>query len=118
MRQKALSLLEVIVALGLVAVILPMLLSLFPTCLANLRHSEKVQIATTLAAYRLDEACLLLPEVGVDSDETVTVGKERYRVVREYYSLDSVRWEAVVTVTSASAGAPVRLATRLSRLRP
>ena len=117
MARRALSLIEVVVALGLVAVILPLLLSLFPTSLASLRQSERLQVATTLAAYRLDEACLLLPNPGVDLDETVTVGKQRYRVVREYYALDPMRLEAVVTVT-LDDNRPDRLATRLGKLRP
>ncbi len=115
--RSALSLIEVVVAAGILAVILPLVLSLFPTTLSGLRSSERMQAATTLAAYRLDEASLSRHTPGVDLHETVQLGPHRYRVVREYYALDALRLEAVVQVTcEESSLPPISLATRLARL--
>lgn len=107
-----------VVAAGLMATLLPLLLSLFPTSLNSLGRSERLQIATTLAAYRLDEACLFLPTPGVDLEEVVVVGKKRYRITREYYALDPIRLEAVVAVNCDDQLPTIRLATRLSKPKP
>ncbi|MBT9584834.1 hypothetical protein IV102_15930 [bacterium] len=110
------SLLEVIVALALLAMILPLILNLLPTSMLSLRRAERLQIATTLASYRMDEANLVDPRPGVDVDEIVPLSSRRYHVVRQFYAIDSERIDVVVSVTLLDTDLPpVSLASRLLR---
>ncbi|MBS2034524.1 hypothetical protein JST97_06040 [bacterium] len=116
MSRRALSLMEVVVAFGLLATVLPLLLNLFPTSLATLRRSGHLQTATSMAIYRLDECSRLNPRPGIDLSETFSLGDQRFQVVREFYSLDAQRLEVTVSVVPLGAKlAPVRLTTRLIR---
>lgn len=120
MSRRAIGLMEVVVALGLLATVLPLLLNLFPSSLATMRRSEHLQTATGLAIYRLDE-CRLLKKLrpGVDLDETVALGEQSFRLVREFYELDAMRLEVTVSVLVVGKKlAPVSLTTRLIRSSP
>lgn len=116
MTRRAVSLLEVVVALGLMAVVIPLLLNLLPSSMMSLRRAERLQVATTLAAYRMDEVNLLNPAPGVDLNEIVTLSSRRYQVVREFYIVDGDRLDVVVTVNLLDSNLPpIRLATRVLR---
>ncbi len=81
-----------------------------------LRRAERLQIATTLASYRMDEANLVDPRPGVDVDEIVPLSSRRYHVVRQFYAIDSERIDVVVSVTLLDTDLPpVSLASRLLR---
>ncbi|MFN8608170.1 MAG: prepilin-type N-terminal cleavage/methylation domain-containing protein [Vulcanimicrobiota bacterium] len=112
--KRGFSLVEVIVAAGLLAVSIPLLLNLLPTSFLSLRKAELMQQATSMALYRLDEAQFLTPRRGVDLDEVQRVGARDYRLVREFYQLDSQRWDVVVSC-GCDELTPVRMATRLIR---
>ena len=115
MRRGA-SLLEVIIALGLLAIIIPLILNLLPSSMLSLRRAERLQVATTLASYRIDEVAYLRPEAGRDLDVVVDLPPNHYRVVREFYALDIYRLDVVVSCELVDSGLPpVRLATRLLR---
>lgn len=102
-------------AAGLLSLSIPLLLNLLPTSFLSLRKAELIQNATNFALYRLDEASFLRqPRVGVDVDERIAVGDLEYRVVREFYLMDEVRWDVVVSC-SCSSLAPVKFSTRLVR---
>ena len=108
--------LEVVLALGLLASILPLILNLLPSSMLSLRRSERLQVATTLAAYRMDE-CGLLPAVaGINLDEVVQLDPYRYRLVRQFYAVDIYRMDVSVScVVLDSNLPPVRLASRFLR---
>lgn len=110
------SLLEMVVAAGILAMALPLVLNLLPTSFFALRKAENIQIATSLAIYQLDEARYIAPRPGAEA-ETVTVGGQIYRLTREFYRVDTVRWDVLV-VCSNQQLAPVRLATRIIREEP
>lgn len=114
MRRRGLSLIEVIVAAGLFALAVPLLLNLLPTSFLSLRRSETIQTATSLALYRLDEVPFLPPREGVDLDESIAVKDRVYRLVREFYRVDRVRWDVVIVCTTEELP-PCRLATRVLR---
>ena len=119
MSKRAASLMEVVVAMGLLATVLPLLFHLFPSSLASLRRSGHLQTATSLAVYRLDECALLKSKAGVDLVETVELGEQRFQVVREFYRLDPQHLEVTVAVLPLGQKfAPVRLTTRLLRSSP
>jgi type II secretory pathway pseudopilin PulG len=107
---------EVVVALGLLSVILPLIFNLLPGSMRSLRRAERLQVATTLAAYRMDELALVPQAPGVNLDEVVSVAPDRYRIAREYYATDAYRMDVVVTCVLLDSGLPpIRLATRLVR---
>lgn len=110
------SLLEMVVAAGILALALPLILNLLPTSFFALRKAENIQIATSLAIYQLDEARYLTPRLGAEV-ETVAVGGHDYQVAREFYRVDTLRWDVLVVCTSQQL-APVRLATRVIREEP
>jgi hypothetical protein len=110
--RRGLSLVEIIVATGLLAVGIPLLLNLLPTSFLSVRKSEVIQQATSMAIYRLDEVPFLTPRAGVDLNEVQRVGLRDFRVIREFYQLDSYRWDVVIQCSCEDL-TPVRLATRI-----
>ena len=113
MRLRAATLLEVVVALGLLATILPLILNLLPSSLLSMRRSERLQVATTLASYRMDESSLLPQVAGVNLDEIVELAPHRYRVVRQFYLPDAYRMDVCVTCVLLDSNLPpLRLASR------
>jgi len=114
--RRGVSLLEVVVALGLLAIVIPLLFNLLPSSILSLRRAERLQVATTLAAYRMDELSLMIPQAGVDVNEVISVPPHRYRVVREFYANDIYRMDVVVLCELLDSQLPpIRLATRLRR---
>ena len=115
--RGAFSLTEVIVASALLAVAVPLLLNLLPTSFLSLRKADHLQAATSMALYRVDEVAFLKPRQGVDLSETLQVGGREYRVTREFYRIDDIRWDVVVSCDCENL-APVRLATRVIQESP
>ena len=114
--KRGASLLEVVIALGLLAIIIPLIFNLLPSSMLSLRRAERLQVATTLASYRMDEVALIEPQPGRDLDEVVTLPPHRYHLAREFYALDIYRLDVVVSCELVDSGLPpVRLATRLLR---
>lgn len=114
--KRGASLLEVVVALGLLAVIIPLIFNLLPSSMMALRRAERLQVATTLASYRMDELGRFNPVAGVDVDEVVVLPPQKYRLVREFYNVDAYRMDVVVSCHLVDTDLPpVRLATRLVR---
>ena len=113
---RAASLLEIMVALGLLACIIPLFVNLLPSSLVSLRRAERLQVATTLAAYRMDEANLLNVGPGRDLNEEVVLPPHRYRVSREFYAVGTDRLDVVVNVLLLDSNfPPIRLASRIER---
>ena len=113
---RAVSLLEVMVALGLLACIIPLLVNLLPSSMVSLRRAERLQVATTLAAYRMDEANLLNVGPGLNLNEEVSLPPYRYRVAREFYAVGNDRVDVVVNVLLLESNfPPIRLASRIER---
>jgi hypothetical protein len=105
---------EAVVALSLLALLVPLLANLFPAALRAGRRAHRLQVATNLAAYRLDEACLQLPAPGVDLRQRLVLENQTFVVVRETYRLDPSRYEVSVSVSLENSGlAPVVLSTRV-----
>jgi hypothetical protein len=116
MSKSGVSLLEVVVALGLVAVIMPLILNLLPSSMMSLRRSERLAVATTLAAYRLDEAQLLPYKVGQDLDEVINLNPQRYRLQRVFTPVDDYRVDVSVSCVLLDSNLPpIELRTRLIR---
>lgn len=115
-RLRAVSLLELMVALGLLACVIPLLVNLLPSSMISLRRAERLQVATTLAAYRMDEANLLNAGPGLNLNEEVALPPHRYRVAREFYAVGTDRVDVVVTVLMLDSNfPPIRLASRIER---
>lgn len=113
MHQRAFSLVEVIVASGILGLTIPLVLNLLPTGFVSLRKAETLQVATSLALYRMDEVPFLDPQTG-GLRETLSVGARSYVLTREFYKIDETRWDALVTCESENL-TPIRLATRVIR---
>jgi type II secretory pathway pseudopilin PulG len=111
MKRQGFSLLEMVVACSLMALVLPLLFNLFPTSLRAMRRSETLQQAVTLATYRMDEAAVTSHVVGVDLNQNVTLGSSVYQVTREYYNVDAYRMDMQVTVQSEGM-TPLQMQTR------
>ncbi len=114
--MRGLSLLEVVVALALLALVLPFLLNLVPSSALALKRAEDVNAASAYAAKLLDESrCAPNFTVGVDKQETVTLNNTEFQVAREIYAvqgMDEMR-DVVVSVTGPRRFQPIRMATRL-----
>ena len=113
---RAASLMEVMVALGLLACIIPLIVNLLPSSMVSLRRAERLQVATTLAAYRMDEANLISAGPGVNLVDEVALPPYRYRVAREFSAVGTDRVDVVVSVMLLDSNLPpVRLASRIER---
>lgn len=108
------SLTETVAAAGLLALIVPLLLNLLPTGFLSLRRSECIETSTSLALYRMDEVSFVTPREGIDLDESIQVKDRVYRLVREFYRLDPIRWDVVIVCTTPGEQ-PCRLVTRVLR---
>lgn len=113
MKNRGFSLLEVVVATGLLAVTVPLLFNLVPLALMNLQNSERLRVCSNLGQACLDEAYLVSLRPGLDVDRQEQIDGETYRVVREVYQVDPTRLDVVVQVIPPR-GAAFRLATRVA----
>jgi len=115
LRRQALSLLEVVVGLGLLALIMPLALNLIPSGRFAQKRALSLEAATALAQGWLEEtrnASTL--SAGVYRQQTVQVGQLTFRAVQEHYGVDAYLMDVVVVVQPPQ-GQPVRLATRMAR---
>lgn len=110
--MRGASLLEVVVTVTLLAVVIPLLFSLFPSSLRALSHSEVLQEAVALATYRVDEAALVCRGPGLDLRERRSLEGRTFEVAREFYRLDEYRMDVTVSVTTAGEK-PVVLHSRI-----
>ncbi|MEW6278780.1 MAG: hypothetical protein AB1758_09175 [Candidatus Eremiobacterota bacterium] len=114
MRRRGLSLMELVVALGLLALTFPMLLNLLPASQLARRKAENLQSATSLALEWLEDARVNPPAgPGLDRDLTVRLNGTRYQARREVVEVSPEAFDVVVTLEGP--GEPVRLATRIAR---
>ena len=107
---RAASLMEVVVAITLFAVVAPLLFSLFPSALRALQQSETNQQVLALAAYRLDEARVACHGPGLQQLETRQLDGRTYKIFREYYAVDVYRMDVAVSVQGDKR--PVQLFSR------
>lgn len=110
MRRRGFSLLEVVVALALAALVLPLVLDLLPTSALALKRAEDLQAATGLATRALDEM-RADPEPG---QARVELNDTRFLVVREVFEIRPGILDLVVRVIDERKH-EVRLATRIRR---
>lgn len=112
-RPSGMSLLEVVVAVTLVAICLLFVVSLVPMSAITLKKGEDLQ-ATTCYGLDLIEDYRANPRVttGVDRTVDVEINRTTYRFVREIYQVDACV-DVVVTATWPQASAPLQLTTRM-----
>ncbi len=109
------TLFEVVVALGLVSVCIPLFFNLVPLSLKALRDSERLRICSSIAQGYLEECYFGSLVPGVDVATSLTVNGEAYQVRREIYALDASRLDVVVVVWWANQPErPFRLAGRVA----
>lgn len=107
MRVRGASLIEIVVALGLAALLLPLVMNLLPTSALALQRAEDLQAATGLAMRAMDE----FRDDFQEREETLVVNGSKFEVTREKFEIRPRTWDLVVTV-QGPRGAPVVLATR------
>ena len=111
------SLLEVVIATGLIAICLPLFFNLVPISLKALRESERLRMCASLAERHLQECYYRELQPGLSLDVSERVDGEDFHIVREVYAVDSLRLDVVVEVR-ASQGRPFQLRTRVPRKSP
>ena len=109
--RKGMSLLELVVCIGLLALVIPFVLNLIPSGTLALRKAEEVQEASAYGVILIDQA-RSSPALGLDLDENRRVGRSEYHVRREIYQVDDRLRDVVVELTPRR-GQPMRLATRM-----
>jgi hypothetical protein len=114
--RKGLSLLELVVCFGLLALVIPFVLNLVPSGTLALRKAEVVQEASAYGLVLIDEA-RNSPAMGLDLDTTRTVGRTEFRIRREIYQVDDRLRDVVVELTPRR-GQTMRLATRMELYAP
>ncbi|MEW6281564.1 MAG: type II secretion system protein [Candidatus Eremiobacterota bacterium] len=115
MRHRGLSLLETVVAIGLVGLMIPFVLNLIPSGTLALKRAETLEVATAYGWKLIEEARRLPTVQGKDVDRDVKVGGTGFHVTREFFPVGDNLRDVVVTMRP-SRGEPVRLATRMERL--
>ena len=115
--KRAFSLLEVVVAIALLGILLPMAFNLIPTGLVAQRRGEELQLATAFAAGWINEAVAKPPATpGKDRDQLVQLGRQQFRATREFFKV-SDRLMDVEVVLAPPRGRTIRLATRIYTVR-
>lgn len=105
------TLLEIILACSILAVLIPLFLNLLIPAKRSLQRAELLQVATSMALYRVEEVRYLDPVPGIDLRETMLVNQREYQIVREIYRVDELRLDVVVRCTAVNLP-PVTLSTR------
>ncbi len=114
--KKGLSLLELVVAFGLLALVLPFVLNLIPSGTLAMKKAEEIQEASAYG-WKLIEEARASTALGVDLNTQVTLGTTQYQVVREIYQVDD-RLRDVVVELRPRRGEPQRLAARMELHAP
>jgi Tfp pilus assembly protein PilV len=115
-RARGLSLVEVLVAVGLLAMGSMFILGLLPTGILSLRQAESLQTATAYGMMLIEEVPEEPPRVPArDPVRTFTLNGTRYQATRELVALGEDLFEIRVTVRWDGCRRPVELALR--RLR-
>ncbi|MBI3924867.1 MAG: hypothetical protein HY319_04950 [Armatimonadetes bacterium] len=115
--RRGLSLLEVVVALGLLALVLPMLVNLIPSSAVALRRAQDIDAATAYAHKVLEEArrdSTLAP--GATLEAEVTINRTNFRMIREVYEVSPASLglvDVVVLMQGTPSFPPIRLSTRM-----
>lgn len=105
------SLIEVVVALALAALMLPLMLDLLPTSALALQKAEDLQTATGVALQAID-TMRLEPK---DSDRDVVLNGTSFHVKERAYEISEGVYDLVVEVEFPRSE-PVRLATRFRKV--
>lgn len=108
--RRGFSLLEVVVALGLAALILPLMLELLPTSALALQRAEDLQTATGVAVRAMDQM-RADPRAG---NSKVELNRTVFTIVTEVHDVRPGVVDLVVRVTDERQH-EVRLATRARR---
>lgn len=111
MARSGHTILEVILACSVLGVLLPLFLNLLIPAKRSLERAELLQVATSMAIYRIDEVRYYDAEPGVDLREAWQVNHREYQLVREIYRVDESRLDVVVRCAVPGLP-PVTLSTR------
>lgn len=112
MKRRGLSLLEVVIALALVALGVVFVLGIIPTGVLSVKRSEDMEAATSYGMEVIENARHKLPPEA-ETDTYVTFNKTDFHVQRAIYSVDDYTTDIVVVVRWSEESPGIRLATRV-----
>lgn len=122
MRTAGFSLLEIVVALCIVAVSLTLIVGIIPMNVSGLKKSEAIQAATLYASEVLAQAespAFVAEPATMFLDRTVVINQVPFRVVRGIYGVDAPErprlYDVIVNVSWETQPVPVELRTRVYR---
>ncbi len=113
--RRGVSLLEVVVAVALLAIGIVFVLSLLPSSVLTLKRAEDMQAATAYGMEVLHDAELRVPSIaGRDRDLHFEINGTSFHVTRDVLPVDALLTDVVVTVKWRDDVPPLKLATRLA----
>jgi uncharacterized protein (TIGR02598 family) len=118
---RAFTLIEMVVAIGIIATSLIMIVSIIPTGVLSLKKAEDYQSANAYGMSLIEEtrnsrpACSSYPVTDLVAEKTFNNTKFLFQ--RDIYALDSRNphefYDILVTITWARQPQPLRLSTRI-----
>jgi prepilin-type N-terminal cleavage/methylation domain-containing protein len=120
-HREGFTLIEMIVALGIIAVSLIMIISIIPTGVLSLKKAEDIQSASAYGMSLIEETRKSRPAYTAYPVTDLTAEKvfnnTRFLFQRDIYAIDSQNphnfYDIVVTITWSRQPQPLRLSTRI-----
>lgn len=116
-HPRGLALIEVVFAMGLLALGFLFVLGIVPTGLTSVKRSEDIEAATAYGNELIEDARRTLPPLG-PQELKLTFNATEFKIVREIYAVDNDLTDVVVVAQWTTDKPGVRLATRLHAQPP
>ncbi|MEW6281907.1 MAG: hypothetical protein AB1758_25095 [Candidatus Eremiobacterota bacterium] len=120
--RRGLSLMELVVAVGLVALVVPLVLSLLPSGILTERKATSLEASTLLALTWLEEARKTPPAPPdsftrrwTDRDQLLRLGGAEFRATRLNSVVSDDLLDVVITLDPTGRGENVVMSTRILR---
>lgn len=112
--RHGLTLIEVLLAVALLAMGILFVVSIIPTSVLSLKKAENMQAAAAYGMELIECARLAPPQAGETREFEVTINQTSIKFVREVAPLADDLFDVVVTATVDAEEPPLRMATRVN----
>lgn len=116
-RRRGMTLLEVVIALALIALGIVFVLGILPTSVLSVKRSEDMEAATAYGVEVVEDARRQLPET-LSQTFVKTLNQTEFTVTRDIYVVDQATSDIVVVASWSPDRPGIRLATRVRGLPP
>lgn len=111
--RRGLSLLELIIAVALLAIAVLFIVSIIPSGVLGLKKAEDLQTASAYGMELIETVRMHPPAAPDRRSFALTLNSTNFDFVREIYAVEDDLFDVVVVVTGNPDNPPYRIATRI-----